>query len=161
MNLVETIEAEDVQTRISIAARHEAGHAVMAAENGILLRMEGIMVGQDGRGLACYCKHPTGTDASLEAAVVASFVGCYAENHFRRLHGYAERDYEMLMGSLDWAEARKLECLFSDEYRAGRMLSTVQNELETRAEQSVAAKWTAIEGLAQVLMMKELSRRSR
>jgi hypothetical protein len=155
MNLITTIEAEDIQTRIKIAYRHESGHAVIAAENGLLIRAEGIMVGQDGRGLSCYCKHPTGTDKSVEAAVLASFAGCYSENFFRRLHGYAERNYEMLMGSLDWAEARKLEGLFTDEYRNSRTINAVHAELEARAQKDVAAKWTAIEGLAQVLMSRE------
>jgi hypothetical protein len=37
------IEGEDIETRIVIAAHHEAGHAGIAARLGLRLRVEGIM----------------------------------------------------------------------------------------------------------------------
>ena len=119
------IEGEDLAARISAAAHHEAGHVVIAASRGLALRAEGIMVGQDASGLACFCKRPQGTDASVEAIIIASFAGCYAENYFRNLRGYQVRDYWTIQWSLDWKEARGIEGQFSDVYRGGRIIPTV------------------------------------
>jgi len=155
MSQLATIEDEDVDTRISITAHHEAGHAAIAARLGLRLRAEGIMVGQDAEGLACYCKQPDGTDASVEANILASFAGCYAENHFRNLQGYQVRDYATIMGSLDWNEARGIEGRFSWDYLAGRIIPTVHASLEAQAEQLAVANWPAIAALARALLDKE------
>jgi len=112
------------------------------------------MVGQDANGLACFCKKPQGTDASVEAIIVASFAGCYAENYFRNLRGYQVRDYWTIQWSLDWKEARGIEGQLSHGYLAGRIIPTVHTVLENRAEQLVAEKWPGIEGLAQALLSK-------
>jgi len=144
----------DIETQITIAAHHEAGHATVAAVRRILLRPEGIMVGQDAQGLACYRKEPDRTDASVEAHILASFAGFYAENHFRKMRGHQPRDYEILRQSLDWQEARSIEGLLSDTYLAGRSVSTVHKALEERAEQLVAQNWPVIERVAQALLDK-------
>jgi hypothetical protein len=149
------IEAEDIETRIAIAAHHEAGHAGIAARLGLRLRTEGIMVGQDAEGLACYYKLPSGTDASVEANVLASFAGCYAENYFRREQGYNVRDYETISGSLDWREARGIEGRFSWDYLAGRGIKGVHEILEAQTQELVAANWSVIEQLAMELLKKE------
>jgi hypothetical protein len=154
MSQLATIRAEDIEAKIIIAAHHEAGHAVIAAERGLRVRAEGIMVGQDAEGLACYCKQPDATDASVEANVLASFAGCYAENYFRRQQGYPERDYETLTWSLDWREARGIEGRFSWDYLAGRIIPTVHTILEAKAEQLVAANWPVIAALAKALLDK-------
>jgi hypothetical protein len=101
MRELEIIEGEELEKRIVIAAYHEAGHAVVAAGVGLPLRAEGITVGQDAQGLACYYKQPDDTDLSVEANVLASFAGCYAENYFRRQQGYRERNHEEITWSLD------------------------------------------------------------
>jgi len=154
MSQLATIRLEDIEAKIIIAAHHEAGHAVIAAERGLRVRAEGIMVGQDAEGLACYCKQPDGTDASVEANILASFAGCYAENHFRRQEGYPVRDYDTLMGSLDWNEARGIEGRFSWEYLAGGTIQMVHPLLEAKAEQLAAANWPAIAALAKALLDK-------
>jgi hypothetical protein len=149
------IEGEDLDTRIKIAAYHEAGHALIAARQGLRLRAEGIMVGRDAEGLACYCKQPDAADVSVEANVLASFAGCYAENHFRRLQGYQERDHETISWSLDWNEARRLVSRFSGDYLGSRTIPEVNSFLEVRAEGLIAPNWLAITRLAEALLDKE------
>ena len=51
------------------------------------------MVGQDAKGLACYWKEPDRTDASVEANILASFAGFYAEKRLRAISGSQARDY--------------------------------------------------------------------
>jgi len=58
------IEGESVEVQITTAAYHEAGHIVVAAALGLPLRPEGIMIGEDGKGFACYWKDPDLTDSS-------------------------------------------------------------------------------------------------
>jgi hypothetical protein len=155
MSYLAGISAESSEAQITSAAHHEAGHVVIAAALGLRLRPEGIMVGQDAQGLACYCKEPDDADASVEANIIASFAGCYAENHFRGLYGSELRDYLTVMWSLDWKEARGIESRLSYEYLAGRNIPTVHDALEQRAQQLVVQNWSAIECLAQVLLSKE------
>ena len=147
--------AEDLEAKIRIAAHHEAGHAVMAARLGLRLRAEGIVVGRDAEGLACYCKQPDGPDASVEAHVLASFAGCYAENFFRGLHGYQIRDQETITWSLDWNEARAMEGSFSWDYLGSRTVQVVHSLLEVRAQGLIAANWLTIAKLAEALLIKE------
>jgi hypothetical protein len=149
------VKAEDIDAKISIAARHEAGHAVVAATLGLRLRAEGIMVDANAEGLACYCKQPDGSDSSREAIILTTFAGCYAENYFRESEGYRARDYATIIGSGDWFEAREIESAFSDEYRAGRIVAVVQEILERRSMQLVAENWPAIDALAKVLIANE------
>ncbi len=113
------------------------------------------MVGQDAGRLACYCKQRDGTDTSVEANVLASFAGCYAENYFRSLQGYQVRDYQTIMGSLDWNEARGIEGRFSWGYLADGNIQTVHPALEAQAELIVTANWSAIAALARALLDKE------
>jgi len=106
------------------------------------------MVAQDAEGLACYCKRPDSADRSVEANVLASFAGCYAENYFRRKLGYRERGHEEITWSLDWKEARGIEGRFSWDYLAGRGIKEVHESLETRAQELVAANWSVVKRLA-------------
>jgi len=155
MNELAIIEPENLDTRIAITARHEAGHAAIAARLGLPLRAEGIMVGQDAEGLACYCKQPNGTDVSIEANILASFAGCYAENYFRKGQGYRMRDYDVISGSLDWREARGIEGKFSWDYLAGKGIRGVHEILEVKAQELVVANWPIIEHLAVGLLKQE------
>jgi hypothetical protein len=128
---------------------------VIAGKRGLRLGAEGIMVGQDGKGLACYCKQPDGTDTSVEGSVLTSFAGFYSENRFRSLQGYQLQDYETLREGLDWKEAREIESKFSDAYLAGRYIQTVHTALEAQADQLVMGNWPAIAALAKALLDKQ------
>lgn len=148
------VKTENIDDKITIAAHHEAAHAVIAAVLGRSLRSEGIIVGKDAEGLACYCKQPDGSDASREATILATFAGCYAENRFRQSQGYRVLEYERIIGSSDWFEARQLHGGFSEEYLAGRVFGEVQKKLEQRCQQLVADHWLVIEALARALLAK-------
>src|SRR5438128_6753861 len=121
--------AESPDIQITTAAYHEAGHIVVAAALGLSLRPEGIMVGQDAKGLACYWKEPDRTDASVEANILASFAGFYAEKRLRAISGSQARDYFAVIWSTDWKEARALEGKFSLAYLGNRNIHAVNDEL--------------------------------
>ena len=61
------------------------------------------MVGQDGKGLSCYCYQPSKPDGSIEAFVITSYSGFIAENRFRKLAGLPERHPQVLEDSEDWS----------------------------------------------------------
>lgn len=147
--------AESLEIQITTAAYHEAGHIVVAAALGLCLRPEGIMVGQDGKGFGCYWKEPDGTDASVEANVLASFAGFYAEKRLRSMRGFRPRDYFGVIWSTDWKEARALEGKFSFGYLGDRNIQAVHDELEAKAEEIIAQYWPAIEALAQTLLGRD------
>ena len=67
------------------------------------------MIGEDGKGLACYWKEPDFTDSSLEANVLASFARFCAEKRLRSLHGFQPRECLGLILSTDWKDDRTLE----------------------------------------------------
>ena len=147
--------AESPDIQITTAAYHEAGHIVVAAALGLSLRPEGIMVGQDAKGLACYWKEPDRTDASVEANILASFAGFYAEKRLRAISGSQARDYFAVIWSTDWKEARALEGKFSLAYLGNRNIHAVNDELEAKAEEIIAQYWPAIDALAKILLGRE------
>jgi|SRR5271166_5403827 len=149
------VKNENIDAKIEISAHHEAGHAVIAAVLGRRLRSEGIMIGKDAEGLSCYCKQPDGSDESLEATILTTFAGCYAENHFRESQGYRLLSYYDILRSLDWFEARQLHGGFSEKYRAERTFEEVQKELEQRSQQLVALRWPSIDALTRTLLAKD------
>jgi hypothetical protein len=100
------IDRESIEVQITTAAYHEAGHIVVAAAWGLPLRPEGIMIGEDGKGFACYWKEPDLTDSSVEANVLASFAGFWAEKRLRSMRGFQPREYLGVIWSTDWKEAR-------------------------------------------------------
>ena len=146
------VSGENLEVQIETAGYHEAGHVVVAAALGLRLRPEGIMVGQDAKGLACYWKEPDGTDASVEANVLASFAGFCAEKRLRSMRGLQLRDYFGVIFSTDWKEARVLQGKFSSDYFGDKGRRTTHDELEAKAEQLIAQHWSAIEVLAEALL---------
>jgi hypothetical protein len=149
------ISGENLEVQIETAAYHEAGHVVVATALGLRLRPEGIMVGQDAKGLACYWKEPDGTDASVEANILASFAGFSAEKRLRSMRGLQQRDYFGVIFSTDWKEARVLQGKFSPVYFGDKGGRTIHDELEARAEQLVAQHWSTIEVLAEALLSRQ------
>jgi hypothetical protein len=103
------IEGEGVEVQITTAVYHEAGHIVVAAALGLPLRPEGIMIGEDWKGFACYWKELDLTDSSVEANALASFAGFCAEKRLRSMHGFQPRESLGVIWSTDWKEARALE----------------------------------------------------
>src|SRR5664279_4282946 len=97
-----------IESRLAIAAHHEAGHIVIAAAAGLRLRPEGIMVDTEAEGLACYCKEPKNSDESREHVMLATLAGFFAQDRFCRERGYPETEYFARIWSLDWKEARAI-----------------------------------------------------
>jgi hypothetical protein len=66
---------------------------VIAAEEGLRLKPEGLMVDPSGWGLACYHDAPEETDAAGERNILAALAGFAFENRFREERSYPPRDY--------------------------------------------------------------------
>jgi hypothetical protein len=82
-------KTDDLDTRLTIAAHHEAGHIVIAAAMELRLRPEGIMVDKGAWGLACFYKEPDESDESKESIIVATVAGYLAQKRFCEEHGYS------------------------------------------------------------------------
>lgn len=61
-----------------------------------------------------------------------------------------------MIWSPDWKEARTVLCQFSATYLAGESLDAILLRLQKETETLVSANWTAIKGLASILLGKEL-----
>jgi hypothetical protein len=128
--------AEDLSQRLTVVAHHEAGHIVIASALCLPLRPEGISLDPQGHGLACYCKHPDGTDVSRERVILSTFAGCFAQDRFSQENALPTLDYLARIGGLDWWEARGTLVTFSGTYFAGRGSDAVLEErylAQTRA----------------------------
>jgi len=121
---------------------------------GLPLRPEGIMIGEDGKGFACYWKEPDLANSSVEANVLASFAGFCAEKRLRSMRGFQPRDCLCVTWSTDWKEARALEAKFSNAYLDDKSIPAVHEELEKKAEEIVAPCWPAIEKVAKTLLAR-------
>ncbi len=113
------------------------------------------MIGEDGKGFACYWKEPELTDSSVETNVLASFAGFCAEKRLRSLCGFQPRAYLGVIWSTDWKEARALEAKFSNAYLGDKSIPAVHEELEAKADEIVAQYWPAIEKVAKSLLERD------
>jgi hypothetical protein len=84
---------DDIKTKLSAVAHHEAGHMVIAAAVGLAMRAAGFGIDPEGQGLACYCFRPEDTDVSRERVLLATFAGWYAQQRFCDLRGLACPDF--------------------------------------------------------------------
>ena len=81
------------KVNLECGARHESAPIVIAAEEGLRLKPEGLMVDPSGWGLACYHDAPEETDAARERNILAALAGFALENRFREERSYPPRDY--------------------------------------------------------------------
>lgn len=139
---------------MGMTAHHEAGHIVIAAQCGIGLRADGIMLDREAAGLACYCKEPEDSDASREKVILSTFGGHMAEHRFCKKHSYPLRAYFEIIFSPDWKEARGIITKLSGEYCAGRGRDAVQKALENQSESAVEQNWGIIERVAGALLAR-------
>jgi hypothetical protein len=146
---------KDINVNLESGARHESGHIVTAAAQGLRLRAEGLMVDPPGWGLACYHKEPDESDKSRERIIIATLAGFKAENYFRAKCSYPPRPQREVIDSCDWHEARGMIPYFSDEYCLNENVGTILCKLEALSEQLVQQHWPAIEGLAAALLGKD------
>src|SRR5712671_5987597 len=121
----ETGKETPVEMRTMYGAYHEAGHIVIAAVRGLVLRPDGLMVISNGEGFCVYCTQPDESDASRESVVVSSFAGYYAAKRFCDEHSCPDFLDPLPQISDDWKDARKIVDKLSTEYMAGKSLLTV------------------------------------
>ncbi|SRR6266480_2252771 len=147
---------ESLDVKIQCAARHEPGHIVVAAAQGLRVRQEGIILDSFGEGLACYCKQPDGSDVSRKRTIVATFAGFYAERRFREQNAYALTDQEYwFYYSSDGREANDLLSAISIENLLNGNVPATRVTLQSQSKQLVEQHWAAVEALASTLLAKD------
>jgi len=133
---------------VESGARHESGHIVIAATQGLPLRPEGLMIDPSGWGLACYHEASDESDSAREKNIRAVLAAFAVENRFREKRGYPARDYLDLTFNRDNVVARTLLGKLSSDY--GRIEERLTQELD----QLIERHWRAIEALATALLAK-------
>ena len=108
MATIEEYQSIPIEDKLRRAAHHEAGHIVVAAQQGLHLRSDGIGVDPVGEGLACYWKEPEDNDSSRISVIVSTFAGFNAEKEFCQLHSLPILEDMWLILSPDWNEARQI-----------------------------------------------------
>src|ERR1700679_4173771 len=88
-----TAAPDDIETKLSAVAHHEAGHMVIAAAVGLPLKPGGLSIDRVGEGLACYCFRPDETAVSQERVILATFAGWYAQKRFSDLRSISCADF--------------------------------------------------------------------
>jgi hypothetical protein len=151
----ETGKETPVEMRTMYGAYHEAGHIVIAAVRGLVLRPDGLMVISNGEGFCVYCTQPDESDASRESVVVSSFAGYYAAKRFCDEHLCPDFLDPLPQISDDWKDARGIIDKLSTEYLAGKSLLTVLLGLERESKHLVDQHWPSIEALTIALLAKD------
>jgi hypothetical protein len=145
-----TAAPDDIETKLSAVAHHEAGHMVIAAAVGLLLKPGGLSIDRVGEGLACYCFRPDETAVSQERVILATFAGWYAQKRFSDLRSISCADFAHPESTEDWCyAAHVLDKLGGKDYYI------VKAELERRSQAFVEQHWPVIELLANALLAKD------
>jgi hypothetical protein len=133
---------------VEIGARHETGHIVIAASQGLQLRPEGLMTDPSGWGLACYHEASDESDSARAKNILAVLAGFAVEKRFREERGYPPRDYLDVTFNRDNVVARTLLGKLSGDY--GRN----EDRLTRQLDQLIGRHRLAIEALATALLGK-------
>jgi len=146
-------ENPDVMQRRT--AHHEPGHVVIAADQGLRLSPEGIMVDQSGFGLGCYDRDPRGSDALRKSILLATFAGYYAEKRFceEQSLGILDEDTWFLYNT-DGHEAIKLLKAIAAEAWSNGSLEKTRLELKSQSKKLVDKRWSVIKAVASALLAK-------
>jgi hypothetical protein len=148
--LLEIPRKDDPRYPKSVAC-HEAGHAVVAAAQGLRLSRHGIHLAADGNGIAYYEHREPGPIAPApalshlkrEPTIVCCYAGLIAQRKFhRRCSGCAAVDDE------NTADLLLAELVKEDLNPFGFLTSTAQIELGKIAKELVDPHWPAIEAIA-------------
>jgi len=129
-------------------ARHESGHMVIAAVEGLRLRPEGLMVDPSGWGLACYHDAPEDSDPARERNILAVLAGFAVEKRYREAHSYPPRDYLDVTWNDDNRKARRLLG------RLGGIYGANDRRLREQLNGLVEKYWRVIDALASALLRK-------
>jgi len=139
---------------MKIAARHEAGHLVVAAVEGLRLRDDGIILAADAQGIACYCKEAK-NDPERKSVAKATYAGYYAESRFCAALGLPGKPEDWQAWG-DGDEAAKIINAMDDASLKNGTVSATMAELQAAAKAFVEQHWTAIEAVADALLAKPL-----
>jgi len=150
----------DIQLRrfiskyVQSAAYHEAGHATVAALQGMPLQQGGIHVDSEGSGVSYYWHRSPGSPARLSSdqlerqrTVIALYAGWISQTKY-----FEDADCPQDA----WASDRTTICKLLEEmhptHPAAR--SAAQVELRSKAGEIVSQNWLAIGRLASALLAK-------
>jgi hypothetical protein len=154
MATVEDYQNISLEDKLRRTAHHEAGHVVVAAQQGVPLRVEGISVDPVGEGLACYWKAPDSNDVSRKSVIRATFAGFDAEERFCRLHSLPILEGLPIICSPDWVEART-QASRLDDIGPYASVNEIHDFLHEESRHLVVQYWHVIEARAAVLLVKE------
>lgn len=154
MATIEEYQNISIEDKLRRTAHHEAGHIVVAAQQGLHLRSDGVCVDPVGWGLACYWKEPEDNDSSRSSVIVSTFAGFNAEEEFCQLHSLPILNGIPLIWSPDWNEARKIVTRLSILSPTNTAF-TVEQSLQDHSRTLVKQHWPAIQAVADRLLSKE------
>ncbi len=160
MATIEEYQSIPIEDKLRRAAHHEAGHIVVAAQQGLHLRSDGIGVDPVGEGLACYWKEPEDNDSSRISVIVSTFAGFNAEKEFCQLHSLPILELEdmPLIRSPDWDEARQIIARISSLSPTNNTYE-VEQDLQALSRAVVKQHWSAIQAIAERLLEKNWEQR--
>ena len=153
MATIEEYQNISIEDKLRRTAHHEGGHIVVAAQQGLNLRSEGVCVDPIGEGLACYWKDPEDNDSSRSSVIVSTFAGFNAEEEFCQLHSIPILTGIPLIWSPDWNEARRIVTRLS--ILSPNTALTVEQSLQNHSRALVKQYWPAIQAVASRLLSKE------
>ena len=154
MATVEEYQNISLQDKLRRTAHHEAGHVVVAVQQGVPLRVEGIAVDPVGEGVACYWKEPENDDLSRKRVIRATFAGFDAEGEFCRLHSLPILEGLPIICSPDWIEARTHACRLVD-IGPFTSVNEIHDFLHGESCHLVRQYWHVIDAIAVALLMKD------
>src|ERR1700683_5257967 len=143
-----------IKDNLRRTAHHEAGHVVVAAEQGVPLRPEGICVDPIGEGLACYWKEPQDTDSSRMNVIISTFAGFDAEEEFCKRRALPILSGIPLIWSPDWREARSVIIRLSNTPPTMTAIM-MEERLHDDSRTIVKRLWSTIEAVANALLPKD------
>jgi hypothetical protein len=140
--------AQTINVNLEFGARHESGHIVIAAVEGLRLKPEGFMVDPSGWGLACYHDAPDENDASRERNIIAALAGFAVEKRFREDRSYPARDSMDVALNADNVKARTLLGKLVGNYASN------DSRLRDQLDRLIEKHWLSIDALACALLGK-------
>lgn len=138
--------SETISVNCECGARHEPGHIVIAAVEGLRLRSEGLMVDPSGSGLACYHDASEDSDSARERNILAVLAGFATEKRYREEQRYPSRDAMDVAHNPDNVVARTLLGKLAGDYWANGF------RLRRQLNGLIEKHWFVIDALALVLL---------
>jgi hypothetical protein len=135
-----------ISVNCECGARHEPGHIVIAAGQGLRLKPEGLMVDPSGWGLACYHDAPEDSDSARVKNIRAVLAGFAVEKRYREERGYPPREEMDVTLNRDNVVARTLLGKLDGDYWIN------DHRLREQVNGLIEKHWLAIDALAVALL---------